>query len=124
MKLAFCSEFNDEEVNWVHVSQVPITKAVQFHARPNKTVLGIILLLEQGKFPVIKTNQLTDYPLKESASVHEAYLRCHMSVIPTLPIEVEGVAIHVDIDDLPPGQEEPDGGEPFDPNLEPRERDR
>jgi len=119
MKLAFCSEFNDNEISWLHISQIPFSKSVQMQNRPTKAILGIILLLEQGKFPVIKINSVNDYPLKESVIVHEAYMRCHMSVVPTISIEEVGVANNADYLDLPPGQEEPDRDEPIgDPERE------
>jgi len=112
MKLAFCSEFNDEDINWVHISQIPSLKAIQMHLRPTKAVLGIILLLEQGKFPIIKINSISEYPLKDSTVVHEAYMRCHMSVVPIVHIEEEIKDTHANIDDPPYEQEEPDRGGP------------
>lgn len=106
MKLAFCSEFNDEEVVWMHTGQIPIAKTFQVQARPTKAVLGIIFLLEQGRFPVVKINSINDYPIKESYPVHEAYLRCHMSVIPT--VVVEGKEVNVNNDDFAREQDERD----------------
>lgn len=115
MKLEFCSEFSEEDVSWVHISQVPLLKSIQVQARPTKAVLGIILLLEQGKFPIVKLNSVSEYPLKESVVVHEAYIRCHMSVIPT--ISVEEVKENASAIDPPFNEEEPDGYRPLDEAL-------
>jgi hypothetical protein len=111
MKLEFCSEFSEGDINWVHVSQIPLAKAIQVQARPTKSVLGIILLLEQGRFPVVKINSISEYPLKDSWGVHEAYIRCHVSVVPT--VSVEEVKENVDTIDPPIRPEEPDWDGPI-----------
>ena len=106
MKLEFCSEFDENEVAWQHIGHVPIMKPFQQGLRPSKAVLAIILLMEQGNFPIIKLHETTNQPLKESWNIHEAYIRCHISVVPTISVEAKSENAY---SDPLPEPEVPDG---------------
>lgn len=116
MKLAFCSEYSNADVSWLPLNRIPLSRSFTLHARPNKSVLGVILLLEQGKFPVLKLNAINEMPLKESGVVHEAYIRCHISVVPVVSVEPEeGVSNYAHLAYIPDGEEEPDRFRPDEP---------
>lgn len=73
-----------EDVQWVSARVIQPGRAINFVALPNKKVRVLIAELEAGEFPVVFVDPNTDVTLARSWGHHEAYLRCHISVIPVV----------------------------------------
>lgn len=74
-------------------------------AFPTQKVMKIIAEIEKGKLPVVsvRDDSALLFVHKESFPVYEAYVRCHISLIPINIIESE-----VNDDQNPMPEEEPD----------------
>ena len=90
MKPECSSERKEEqEPTWLPLNRVEEGRIGNLAAVPSKAVLSLIQSIEQGHFPIVFLNMETSVPLSESNKAYEAYLRCHISIIPIIYKEQE-----------------------------------
>lgn len=73
-----------DEIRWVNWQAMPHPNRIQLGVVPAKGVLKLIEKIEAGELLPVLVDPDTDYLCKESVALHEAYIRCHVSVIPTV----------------------------------------
>ena len=79
----------EQEPIWLPLNRIEEGRMGNLSVVPSKAVLSLIQAIEQGHFPIVFLNELTSIPLTESNKAYEAYVRCHISIIPILYKEVE-----------------------------------
>ena len=80
-----CSlEPNAEEPIWLPLSRVEPSRMGNLSAIPSKAVFNLLQEIEQGHFPIVFLDMDTNTPLAESSKAYEAYVRCHISIIPII----------------------------------------
>jgi hypothetical protein len=81
---------SNEEPQWIPLRHLEVDcKIGNVGLLPSKAVLALIQSIEEGHFPVIFVNFATNVPFEESRKAYEAYIRCHISVIPVIYKEKE-----------------------------------
>lgn len=73
---------SEEEPTWVSFREIGSDARMNLTIPPSKIVLKLIQAIEEGHFPLIFVNPQISIALSESDKAYEAYLRCHISVIP------------------------------------------
>lgn len=89
-----------DEIRWINWHTLPNPPGFRPQLMPAKGVLKLIEKIEAGEILPVFIDSESEYPHKESCALFEAYLRCHVSMIPAIYKDKERV--DADRDPVPP----------------------
>ena len=83
-----------DEIRWVNWHSLPNPPGYRPQLMPARGVLKLIEKIEAGEILPVFIDSETEYPHKESCALFEAYLRCHVSMIPAIYKDKERVDVN------------------------------